>query len=540
MKFLGTNLDLDQAELQKAVIEAASTFPENPVENQVFVNNAEVGNPQLYVFLNSVWNEVSNHEATALLKGIIQLTGDLGGTATSPQVTQVGGQSATNIGNLISAASLSQEYTGFPNRTDSVFSFTDATRTFSIAPVSTSFDYYQNSVKYTKTVLDSVQISNTSGIWFIYYVGTTLTASQTAWDLSASVPVCILYWNATLAQALFLCEERHGLVMDWATHEYLHNINGTRYINGFNISGYTLNTDSDSAVQIQLANGGLADEDILINIAHAATPINAFEQYLLKPAKIPVFYKEGITGEWRKDTATDFYFKNTTNGLVNYNSFTTTWGQTEVSNGYFVAYWIFATNKLTEPIIAVQGQRQDNLLTSAKDFNTFESLVLGSFFVEFKLLYRVILQTKTSYVGERKALIADVVDYRTTQTSASSVSGSISPYHSSLQGLDYTSSGHIGFEPRSKPLSTITTTYSVLDTDTVLLLDATTASFTVTLPAASTQTGKPFVLKLISSGQKKVGITSVSGTIDGDSTYYLSKRYQSVTVISDGTNWFII
>jgi len=39
--------------------------------------------------------------------------------------------------------------TGFPNRTDSAWTFTNSSRLFSIQPVATSFTYYEAGKKYT-------------------------------------------------------------------------------------------------------------------------------------------------------------------------------------------------------------------------------------------------------------------------------------------------------------------------------------------------------------------------------------------------------
>lgn len=79
-----------------------------------------------------------------------------------------------------------------------------------------------------------------------------------------------------------------------------------------------------------------------------------------------------------------------------------------------------------------------------------------------------------------------------------------------------------------------TASYSVLTTDSVLLFD-TPASQTVTLPAASTSTGR--IYKLSNVGSNAVTIASVSGSIQWSATQTLASQTQR-SVISDGNNWF--
>jgi uncharacterized protein (TIGR02145 family) len=65
--------------------------------------------------------------------------------------------------------------------------------------------------------------------------------------------------------------------------------------------------------------------------------------------------------------------------------------------------------------------------------------------------------------------------------------------------------------------------------------------YTVTLPAAATNTGKVYYIKNISSTN---GIITLDGngneTIDGYATYKLNVDKHAVRIISDGTNWQIL
>ena len=70
------------------------------------------------------------------------------------------------------------------------------------------------------------------------------------------------------------------------------------------------------------------------------------------------------------------------------------------------------------------------------------------------------------------------------------------------------------------------------------LVECTTGSFTVTLPTAVGCVGYQFVIKNTGSGTITLATTS-SQTIDGASTQSLA-QYQSLTVVSNGTNWILI
>ena len=82
-----------------------------------------------------------------------------------------------------------------------------------------------------------------------------------------------------------------------------------------------------------------------------------------------------------------------------------------------------------------------------------------------------------------------------------------------------------------------TSAYTVDNTDCVV--DCTTGTFTVTLPTAVGIVGQYFVIK--NSGTGIITIDAYgSETIDGVLNKILAVRYESLTIISDGTNWKVI
>jgi hypothetical protein len=340
------------------------------------------------------------------------------------------------IDNVPSYTQYTGEPMGFPNRIDSVISFNNSTREFTIQPTSSAFTVYVKGSLYTKIGPETITIPETNGINYIYYGnGGTLSQSRTFYDLENVAPVSYVYWNSTASQAYYFGEERHGITMDWATHEYNHRTRGTQYANGLSIGNYTTsgNGNANSDAQFTVSGGTLFDEDIEINIVASSTPVpNTFEQNLNNgAAQIPVFYLQGV--EWIRTTPTSFplsmgpsrpYY----NQLVG-----SSWTRTEVPNNQFLAMWILATNNLNYPVIAIMGQRYDNSIGSAKDNNSWSSVILTDLpSLEFRILYRVIYEIKNGFTNDVNAAIRDVLDLRRIE---SDIAGVTANDHGVLSGL---------------------------------------------------------------------------------------------------------
>lgn len=88
----------------------------------------------------------------------------------------------------------------------------------------------------------------------------------------------------------------------------------------------------------------------------------------------------------------------------------------------------------------------------------------------------------------------------------------------------------------SAPYNAQTTTYQVAETD--YTVNATSGTFTITLPTAVGITGRLYVIKNSGAGTITVATTSAQ-TIDGQSTETLN-QYDSLMVQSNGANWISI
>lgn len=333
----------------------------------------------------------------------------------------------------VSAYSPTNEPTGFENRTDSVISFNNATRTFTIAPASTSFTVWHKGRPYVKTAPESITIANNVGLHYIQYsTGASLAVTNTYFDFENVAPVAYVAWDTTTSTAIYFADERHGLVLDWQTHEYLHRTRGAAYASGFTLTNYTVSgTGSANAdAQLSMDNGVFFDEDIEVSITHSNTPTaNTWQQDLQGPAQIPMYYKWGIY--WKKDTATDYPLKNAYTGssLAAYNWLITVgiyaglWTTSAMGNNKYGVTWIVATNNLNEPVIGILGQAEYGNAGDAAAATWSELNLAGFPSYEFRPLWKITYQTATAYTNTPKSRLVAVEDLRGMSSVLGTMSG---------------------------------------------------------------------------------------------------------------------
>jgi hypothetical protein len=85
-----------------------------------------------------------------------------------------------------------------------------------------------------------------------------------------------------------------------------------------------------------------------------------------------------------------------------------------------------------------------------------------------------------------------------------------------------------------------TSAYAITTADEIILANVASGGFTVTLPTAVGNTNAFTVKKTDSSANIVVIGTTSSQTIDGGTTAQIKVQYDSISVVSDGSNWFII
>ncbi len=83
--------------------------------------------------------------------------------------------------------------------------------------------------------------------------------------------------------------------------------------------------------------------------------------------------------------------------------------------------------------------------------------------------------------------------------------------------------------------------YTATASDTVILVDASSAAVTITLLTAVGNKGRVFYVKKIDSSANVVTIDGDgSETIDDATTQILTSQYDAVMIVSDGVEWFIL
>jgi hypothetical protein len=104
--------------------------------------------------------------------------------------------------------------------------------------------------------------------------------------------------------------------------------------------------------------------------------------------------------------------------------------------------------------------------------------------------------------------------------------------------------------PIATSIRTITASATVAAADSTVLIDGSSGSVVVTLPAASGIAGRTYTLKRLdqptwtitataSTPSTTVTIVPPSGLIEGQSTIYLPNQYSYIQVTSNGTTWYL-
>jgi hypothetical protein len=91
------------------------------------------------------------------------------------------------------------------------------------------------------------------------------------------------------------------------------------------------------------------------------------------------------------------------------------------------------------------------------------------------------------------------------------------------------------------PIVNKTGTYTATASDHTIICDATSGAFTINLPTAVGITGRVYVIKKIDATGNAITVDgATTETIDGALTKLVNTQYLSVTIQSNGTNWYII
>jgi dihydroxyacetone kinase DhaKLM complex PTS-EIIA-like component DhaM len=339
--------------------------------------------------------------------------------------------------------------TGFQVRTTSVISVNNGTRTLSIAPVSGSYQYLRKGNIITKTGTDSVIFPDVEGTHFFYFNEldqlSTVNTTGISDVILNQVMVAVIYWDSVNNLAILIGDERHGL-MDGRTHLHFHLSFGAQWYNGGSLGDIIVDGDGSLATQSQLSVSSVeyADEDIRFVVSHGNP------QQLNFPAEIPVYYRLGTNGDWRKKNADTYplIYSGTAgytgaNGRLPFNEWTgSTWQLTQITNNNFVLVHYFGMNDINTPICAIHGQNEYSTINDARAGAEVEianlagtAQLLGP---EFVKLGTVIFQSSNGFTNVPRAIIRSTdtgdsyIDFRGVSIRGG---GASTTDHGNLSGL---------------------------------------------------------------------------------------------------------
>ena len=338
-------------------------------------------------------------------------------------------------------AELTKNLSGFPDISQSEFSFDDVSRIFNISPKApaTYYDMLQGGKLYRVKFPHNLVLSDVTGIHNVYFnngaLGEVIGYDDrlvTEWNWIAAV-----LWDSTDQKAYALYEQRHGVSMSAATRLFFQSTVGVQWVSGLGL-GYAFGDGSvDADAQVAVSDGSIVDEDLTIEIKNSAAPANYHEQVLQPIGEIPVYYRDGAAGRFIRDTATQFPVKQGT-ARIKYNLLSGgSWSTPDASaDGNYVAMWVFGSNDVDEPIFALLGQREDSSLEDAQANNVFALLNIEPINVgDIKVLYRIIFKTDSTFANTPKAMIADVSDFRSGSDILGTGAAFVPVAHSQLTGL---------------------------------------------------------------------------------------------------------
>ena len=103
--------------------------------------------------------------------------------------------------------------------------------------------------------------------------------------------------------------------------------------------------------------------------------------------------------------------------------------------------------------------------------------------------------------------------------------------------IERTNDGDIIANELIRDVRTVSGDYTAVAGDDIILVSVTA---TVTLPTAVGLQGYHFVIKSIGNGITVTIDTTGNETIDGQDSQIITIQYNSLTCVSNGTNWFVV
>lgn len=227
----------------------------------------------------------------------------------------------------------------------------------------------------------------------------TLQVSPTSWTLDIadnSLPVAVILWDNAAPLKYCLAYEVHSCLIDRRFHWLHHYTVGAKYLTGGELSGCTINTDTNIAKTFAIAEAWFADEDIKHTIAALPKPSGDTNGYLL-------FYRQAGAWYWDYSHMPFLYNPGTNNIQYDNNGVMTD----VVGNGKFVNSYLLLTNFQSRPrhiIIAGRNIYANIELAKSEAPSSFDFTGLD---VNEKIIfYKLIWERKNIYASKGKVVLA--------------------------------------------------------------------------------------------------------------------------------------
>lgn len=297
----------------------------------------------------------------------------------------------------------------FPSRDDSIISFTDSSRTFSIRPSGSTYKVFINNRSIIKTTIESIQIPNITGLHYIYFdrFSRSLTTTQIFTDdiFLTQTLISVVYWRADIQKRIYFADERHGSSMDPVTHLHFHQAFGCKYISGLDLQNLLVDGDgsSNDHAKIGIQNGIIRDEDLKIEI------VNQFPQVLTPFADLTVMYRTG-NNIWNRSSVSNYpLFVQPGQSLPSYNYKNSgNWIIAETPNNSCILVHVIATNDVEFPVTIIMGGNYANAKlardNAIKEFSQLDGLP----FLEFVAIATLVFQVRTSFTNDVKSRIISI------------------------------------------------------------------------------------------------------------------------------------
>jgi hypothetical protein len=287
----------------------------------------------------------------------------------------------------------------------------------------------------TAATVETTAHADTTGVYWMYYSGSTLTAGTTP-DFSAACPLAYVYFVSHVTTPRYvLFDERHPNTWPSTVWRHLHQTKGAQLISGGTIGNYTLDSNTDTPFSISET---VIDDE---SYRHTLTALADGGPYT-------IWYRSGTdasnTWSWDLtptvpylDDGDDPYWNQLSGG---------SWTNVAASvANRWVNYWLCATNAYNDAgdnykhrFILIMGQALHTTASSAQAEDFLTGISWGVLpFAELVPLYKISLR-HVNDAGNKDAQIDFVTRIVGTNISALST---VSPTnHNSLSGRSDTGS----------------------------------------------------------------------------------------------------